>query len=486
MRALDRYTIESIGIPSIVLMEHAAMEVVSAMEGCLEGQPSILVVSGTGNNGADGLAAARLLRQKGCSVSIALVGDQERSTPEWRAQRVICEHMGIPELTGPLTAERISVSDFTVIVDAIFGTGLSRPVSGEALAAIAAVNAADAVTVSVDIPSGVSADTGAIMGSAVHADLTVALQAEKLGMALYPGHACCGRIVIRDIGIEESNAREGCRAYTLGEEDLDGLPSRPEYSNKGTFGRLLIAAGSVNMAGAAYLSGLAAYRSGAGLVRILTVEENREILQTLLPEAILTTYKAGDFSLSRVEECCSWATAVVIGPGLGRSASVDSLLNYFLQYAEVPMVLDADAINILAANPGMLRTLNKNVILTPHMGEMSRLTGVPIAELKKDIPAAAREFAAKYGCTLVLKDARTVAADPSGRIYVNTCGNSGMATGGSGDVLSGVIGGMLAEGLPVKDAAVYGVLRHSLAGDEAAELLGGRAMIARDIAWRLN
>lgn len=486
MRGMDRYSIETIGIPSIVLMEHAAAAAVDEMRGCLEGQPSILIVCGTGNNGADGLAMARLLDNEGYAVQVAPVGNQMKATEEWKTQAEICSRLGIPFVHQELSAEYIRSNRIGVVVDGLFGTGLSRMVTGAFQDAIEAINRSGAYVVSIDIPSGISADSGAVLGCAVKADLTVTFQCEKLGMALYPGKEYCGQTVVRDIGIPPVSQRTVApRAFTMDETDLEQMPERPAYSNKGTFGRVLVIAGAKNMAGAAILSGTGAYRSGAGLVRVLTVEENRVILQSTLPEAILTTYSGKELPLDVLEEACGWASSIVIGPGLGLSDQTTSLLRYVLQYRKAPVVIDADGLNTLAVHREMLDSLGENAVLTPHLGEMSRLIGMPVSHITMDLPETARTFSERYGAVLVMKDAKTLVADGKNRLYVNTCGNSGMATGGSGDVLAGVIGGLLAGGMEPFEAASYGVLLHSLAGDAAAAELGERAVTAGEIARRI-
>ncbi len=486
MQGMDRYSIETIGIPSLVLMEHAAAVTVEEMRGCLKGQPSILIVCGTGNNGADGLAMARMLAGQGLRVQVAVVGNQMKATQEWKIQAEIVSRLEIPFVHQELTAEYIITNRISVVVDALFGTGLSRMVSGAFQDAVDAINRSGAYVVSVDIPSGISADSGAVLGCAVRADLTVTFQCEKLGMALYPGKEHCGQTVVRDIGIPTVSQRAvDPKAFTMDESDLDQMPERPACSNKGTFGRVLVIAGAKNMAGAAVLSGRGAYRSGAGLVRVLTVEENRVILQTSLPEAILTTCSGTELPLDVLEEACSWAKSIVIGPGLGMGDYTTSLLRYVLQYHKVPVVIDADGLNTLAAHREMLDLLGEDTVLTPHLGEMSRLIGMPVSHITMDLPETARTFSERYGAVLVMKDAKTLVAGGGKRLYVNTCGNSGMATGGSGDVLSGVIGGLLAGGMEPFEAASYGVLLHSLAGDAAAAELGERAVMAGDIARRI-
>ena len=489
MRSMDHHSIDTIGIPSIVLMERAAESVVQEMRGRLKGRPSILIVCGSGNNGADGLAMARMLMMAGYPTEIWVVGDPSHGTAEWKTQRQICENLGLNVTVAPLTAEVIAERKPEVIVDSMLGTGLSRLVKGAYAEAIEAINSSGAYVVAVDIASGISSDTGVALGSAVQADLTVTFQCQKLGTALYPGRSLSGELVVRDIGIAPASRKQVApRAFTMDAEDLAAMPKRPAYSNKGTFGRVLIVAGSKNMAGAAYLSATAAYRAGAGLVRIFTPEENREILQARVPEAIMTTYESGHLDLDVLKELCSWADAAVVGPGLGVTDDARTLVSYFLYNGEMPMVLDADALNIIAANQGLTEGFRPGLILTPHLGEMSRLTGKPIANMRIDLPDTARAYSRQYGVTMVLKDACTLVSDPEGeRIYVNTCGNSGMATGGSGDVLTGVIAALAASGdFAPFDAAAYGVLMHGTAGDQAAADLGERAVMAGDIARRIS
>ncbi len=483
MSAMDRHSIETMGIPSIVLMERAAQAVVQEMRGRLVGRPSILVICGTGNNGADGLAIARMLHQKGYPVMAWICGNVEKATQEWQIQQRICENLGIPLLGGILSAQWIQEKQFQVVVDALLGTGLSRNIDAGTQMLMEVVNQSDVYRVAVDIPSGICASNGAIMGGAIQADLTVTFQYQKLGTVLFPGRNYSGEVMVRDIGITHlSQKTVSPKAFTLEEEDMKNLPSRPAYSNKGTFGRLLVVAGSQDMAGAAYLSALAAYRVGAGLVRIYTPEENRMIMQTLLPEAILTTYRPDTLNLDQISWLCHWADAVVIGPGMGVSDWGKSLLAYFLQMGTMPMVLDADALNILAKYPALMEGLRPGLIFTPHLGEMSRLTGLSTAQLAANLPEVTRSFSRHYGVTLVLKDACTLVSQTGEKLYVNTNGNAGMATAGSGDVLAGILGGLLAEKrMSVFETACYGVFLHGRAGDLARGEKGERSIMARDL-----
>ncbi|MCD8124472.1 MAG: NAD(P)H-hydrate dehydratase [Lachnospiraceae bacterium] len=486
MRQLDGYSIRTMGIPSVVLMERAALTVEEEIRKRFPAGQKVLILSGTGNNGADGLALARMLTLDGDDVQVIVTGNRAHATEEWLTQFAVCDKMKIPATPEIPNRAEMRRAGYDIIVDAMLGTGLSRMVSGKISDCMDAVNASGAFVVAVDTPSGISADTGCVLGNAVRADLTVTFEYEKIGLVLFPGARYAGECVVRHIGILPQGLEEAAPgAFTLFAEDLSDLPERPQDSNKGTFGRVLVVAGSRNMAGAAILAAEAAYRAGAGLVRVCTPECNRQIVQTALPEALFTPC-AEEFSMEQMAELCRWASAIVVGPGLGTGRQATQSLCYILQYGEVPTVVDADGLNILAAKPELQELLRENCILTPHLGEMSRLTGKPIANIRTDVIGCALDYAEHHGVILVQKDARTVVASPDGKTcYVNTCGNSGMSTGGSGDVLSGILGGLLAGGSEPQRAAVWGVLMHACAGDRAAAARGERAMLAGDILAHL-
>ncbi len=491
MKAVDGWTIEQIGIPSLVLMERAALAVAQEVEARAGKKERIWCACGCGNNGADGVAAARMLHLAGYPVVIVYIGDRERGSQEFKLQASIAERLGI---------SLIEFAEFIpgrcdVLVDAVFGVGLSRPVAGEYREFLEMLkDAAPRLTVAVDMPSGISSDTGRVMGCALRADVTVTFGWEKLGTALYPGRLYGGQVIVADIGFpgeavnQAPGAQEGIRAFCLDEEDKKELPQRPAYSNKGTFGKVLIAAGSRNMGGAAFLSARAAYRSGAGLVKILTDEANRDFLLTRLPEAILETYEPEDFEgqpeLMRrlVEECCGWADAVVVGPGLGQSRYAKVLVEMVLTTACTPIIVDADALNLIAANPELAGYFTENIIITPHLGEMARLTGKTVEQMKERLPETAAEYAGHYGITCVLKDAATVTALRDGRVCVNKSGNSAMAKAGSGDVLTGVIAGLLAQGMDETLAAPMGVYLHGQAGDLWRRENGAYGLLAGELA----
>ncbi len=501
MKHCDSDTIEKIGIPSLVLMERAALSVVDEIRRANCDLRSVLVVCGSGNNGGDGFAVARLLDEQGVRVTVAFVGNEESMTEETATQRQICENCGIKISSNFMTRE------YTVIVDAIFGIGMSRTAQGRYAQVIDWINQQSAFKVAVDIPSGVSADTGAILGLAVEADLTVTFAYRKIGQVLFPGTEFCGKVVRREIGITADRFQRGIPSvFTYGEEDLSRIARRRPYSNKGTYGKVLLIAGSRGMSGAACLCAMAAYRSGSGLVRVFTPECNREIIQTYLPEAIVTTYSddcistggqtngIGEgiphysedrFPARELQEALAWSDVTGIGPGFGTGHLSEKILTTVLSEYQKPLVIDADGLNLLSGHMELLYETKASVILTPHIGEMMRLTDSTKEEILEDILRTARQFAREYGVVCALKDARTIASDGS-RVYVNTSGNNGMAVGGSGDILTGVICGLLAQRMPAFDATALGVYLHGLAGDAAQEKRSAYGMIARDIADQIG
>lgn len=495
MKEIDRYTIETIGIPSMVLMERAAMAVAEAvMEAAKEGD-RIWSVCGTGNNGADGIAAARMLYQQGYRVSILLCGDPEQGTVEYEQQLGIARALDVPI---------IEFHDFIpgscdVLIDAVFGVGLSRMIDGEYREVLEMLTGRGArEVIAVDIPSGIHSDSGQVMGMALQATVTVTFGYEKLGTVLYPGRAYSGRVVVKDIGFpKDSPTRVKAGVYTYEPEDEKRMPRRPAYSNKGTYGKVLVAAGSKHMSGAAYLSALAAYRMGAGLVKLLTVEENRVILQQQLPEAIIETYDPVDAwertegFQRQIQEACGWASVIVLGPGIGQESYTKQLVKEILEHAYVPIIIDADGLNTIAAYPELTQYYTENIIITPHLGEMARLTGKTVEQIQKNLIETAGDYSNEYGITCILKDAVTVAAGKDGQVYLNTSGNSGMAKAGAGDVLTGAIAGLLAQGEENWEAAVLGTYLHGMAGDRCVAdrgrgaNLGIHGMLARDIAHEL-
>lgn len=476
MQAIDAYTMDKIGIPSAVLMERAALSVVEEIERLNVSHGRVLIVVEGGNNGGDGLAVGRILLERGYKVDIYYIGGFEKVSQGFQQQWSILHHMGVR------FRKTIPNKEYAVIVDGIFGVGLSREVQGVQKKAIEAMNHMDAIKVAIDIPSGIDATTGEVLGTAFYADYTVTFGLKKLGMFFLDGIDACGTVICKPIGFPaQAVAYVKPMIYAYDNSDLDKLPKRVNNSNKGTYGRVAVIAGSKNMSGAAFLCSKAAYSTGAGLVKIYTHESNRTILQSQLPEAVMMTYDDYEGALACIEDALQWATVIVVGPGLGVDTVSERMLYELLMNAEVPMVVDADALNILSNNIELLRTSSVQIIMTPHMKEMSRLIQRPVEEIAKNRFAIAREFAKKMQVTLVLKDAKSIATNGGQQTYMNLAGNNGMSTGGSGDVLAGIIAGMLAGGLTLADAARMGTYVHCRAGDLAAEHKGNYAMLASDI-----
>lgn len=480
MKYCDENTSSYYGIPSIVLMERAALAVVQEMKLRQMDCRKVLVLCGSGNNGADGLAVARLLYLEGIQVQVYLTGEKKQFSPLMKQQYEITQKYGIPFVDD-------WNQDYSLVVDAIFGIGLSRKPDDRLAALLEQINQWNCQKLAVDIPSGVSADHGNLMGAAFRADVTVTFAYQKLGMLLYPAADYCGEILVADIGIDSNSWLDRKPSlFHLTREDLSLLEKRSPDGNKGTFGKVLLIAGTVSMAGAAVLAARAAYRAGCGLVQVYTPEENRTILQTAVPEAVLATYSGKKPDLSELNACLSWADVIVIGPGLGKSDSARSILKNVLQNVAVPMVVDADALNIISEQPEQLLKPHTEMIVTPHIGEMARLTGLAPSYIKENIVSSAEEFARTYNVICVLKDCRSVVAVPYGRTYLNLSGNDGMATAGSGDVLSGIIGSLIAQGNRPEYAAALGVYVHGLAGEAAAENSSRRSIMAQDLTEALQ
>ena len=369
-----------------------------------------------------------------------------------------------------------------MIIDAVFGVGLSRKVEGRYRQVIEQMNRMRGTKFAVDIPSGLSATTGCILGCAFKADYTVTFQLKKIGLELSQGRTMAGRVIVPDIGISTDSICEDQEIVRTAGKDIyrKMLPDRPEDSNKGTYGRLLVIAGSKGMAGAAYLNAHAAYMTGAGLVRIYTSSDNREILQTLLPEAIITTYE--EYNKEELLSLLTWADSVCIGSGLGMSRLSEKILKTVMEYVKVPCLIDADGLNLLAENKNYLNQMaERRFVITPHMKEMSRLTGTPVEELKADRIQILKDFISRYRITCVLKDSRTLIASEEKGIRMNLTGNSAMAKAGSGDVLAGVISGWMVQGKEAEDAAELGTYIHGLSGDLAKFEKGVYSVMARDL-----
>ena len=474
MKNCDQVTMEKFGMPSLVLMERAALACVDALLASGASLRKVLVVCGSGNNGGDGLAIARLLFLEGIDVTVLFAGKEASCTSQTAVQKKICETYGVTFCGNP------NMNEYTDIVDALFGIGLSRNITGDSAQWIAQINQSPAFVLAVDIPSGIDGNTGAVRGIAVKADLTVTFAFEQPGLYIGKGRDYTGKIICSQIGITKESL-QGMRPvfYCYDKTDFSRLPVRHATDNKGSCGKVLLIAGSQKMCGAAVLSVKAAYRSGAGLVRILTDSCNKPVILQAVPEAIVDVT---DGILGKdLEKLMDWADVAAIGPGIGMEAEKLEILRYVMECDKKPLILDADALNLAAAYDLPLSSYQSGMVITPHPGEMARLCKTSILEIIGNLPYFAADFARKNHLICVLKDAGTVVSDGRER-YINVSGNSGMATGGSGDVLTGIVAGLAASGMTLFEAAKLGVYLHGCAGDAAAQKRGKRSLLAGDIA----
>ena len=433
MKNLDQKTIE-MGIPSLVLMERAALSVADEIMFRRLPMQKVLVVCGTGNNAGDGIAVARILYLRGIAVDVFIAGERIKFSDQMRQQVIAAENFGLHFINSA------DYQKYTLIIDAIFGIGLKRDVTGFYAKVIKEINLCDAFKVSVDIPSGIHTDDGRVMGTAVKADMTVTFAALKTGLCLYPGAAYAGEVLVKDIGIPVPvfGSDEACSVYACEDQDLKIRPDRFPAGNKSTFGKLLIIAGSEKMCGAAYLSAKAAMHTGAGMVKLYTHSLNRSPVFSRLPELLITTYDEEGWDAEPLIKDMEWADFVLIGPGLDTGVLSTKILNTFLDNCRKPALMDADALNMISVRKEVLKDLPYPIVITPHIGEMARLTGYSSAEIKAAPFRIAEEFASEYGVTCMLKDARTVIAEPDHSKYINLSGNSTLSKAGSGDILAGM------------------------------------------------
>ena len=483
MREMESAFLIGTGYPSMLLMEHAAQAVVRELAKLVPADARVLFVCGGGNNGGDGCAAARLWMQQGGRATVWLLKNPSQMKNDAGMNARLLNACGAT--LNVLYEECVLPRDCAAIVDALYGTGLSRAPEGVALDAVRCINASGLPVVSVDIPSGVDGATGQVLGEAVRASVTVTFHRAKHGHMLLPGRACTGRLVIEDIGILPD--WDGAQGYEVTQEaDARAmLPVRPFDANKGTFGHVLVVAGSEGMAGAACLCANAALRSGAGLVSCACARPVLPVLQSTAPCATARVVSEGrvigEDAAPLLEQLLHGKRALAIGPGLGQSGSTFAAIAPLMQ-GDTPKVIDADALNLLALNGG---GVGRNTVLTPHPGEMARLCGVTVGEILEAPVEYAQQLASDLGACVLLKGATTVITMGED-VALDVSGCDGMATGGSGDVLTGVIAGLLAQGLPPMDAARAGALYHGLAGEAAQAVLGARAVTAADVMAHLR
>jgi hydroxyethylthiazole kinase-like uncharacterized protein yjeF len=499
MREADRCTIDDVGISSLVLMENAGRQVVAAIEAAYESQldERIGILCGKGNNGGDGFVVARTLIQRGVDATVFVIGTVADVRGDARTNLDILGRLGVPvvEVADEQTWELhfSEISQCSLLVDAMFGTGLTSALAGMMETVAADINAADIPVVSIDLPSGMSADTPHLVGDCIEASMTVTLAAPKLPLVLLPGEPYAGDVVVADIGIPPDvlEGLDGPRIDLLTPEHVRGLiEPRAAESHKGDFGRVTIVAGSRGKSGAAHLAAVGALRSGAGLVTVATPAACQAILASMTPE-VMTEALAESSDGTVVDAALETVLAlqhdvIACGPGLGRGPAVAEFVRGLLDRAAVPLILDADALTVLADDPAALEGRDERVvIITPHPGEMARLIGVSVDDVLANRLQVAADFAATRRVYVVLKGHRTIIATPEGRVFINPTGNAGMATGGTGDVLTGMIAAWLAQLLDAEAACQLAVFLHGAAGDLAEHRQGAAAMIATDVVMCL-
>jgi len=487
MREIDRRTITAYGIPGQVLMERAGLCVAGRVRE-FYGHRKVIVLAGAGNNGGDGLVAARVLFNSGSNVRVFMLSKEADLSPGCRSQFKIAKKMGVPIESG----KQPDVKDFhnAVVIDAILGTGLNKPVRAQAARIIRIINNTAVPVVAVDIPSGISSDTGSIMGDAVMADMTVTFGLPKIGHYLHPGAGHTGKLFVEDIGFPPELTTSDKIRTTLIDRQTAALmvPERPAFSHKGDYGHVLVVAGSRGKTGAALMAAKACLRSGAGLVTLGVPETIANTVQSMVLEVMVLPLPddgTGTLSAKALDDILAFIAGKVdvcaIGPGLRVTQGTRHVTSGLISVSTVPLVIDADGVNALQGNAKVLRKSKSPVILTPHIGEMSRLLDKKRKELISDPVFFAREFSSDSGACLVLKGAPTLIASPEGQLFINTAGNAGMATAGSGDVLTGVIAGLLGQGTSPLEASILGAYLHGLSGDLAAEEKGLHSLIAGDI-----
>lgn len=497
MGKIDKFSIEQIKIPGMVLMENAALKIVKHIELYLQQKQlverNIVIVAGKGNNAGDAFAVARHLIINGSRVKLYCLFDKESINGDARLNYDILQRVGIVteylENDIGLESLRSDIKNAHLVIDGIFGTGFKGQVKGNIVQAIELINNNSNYTIAIDIASGIESATGKAANTCVQAHKTVTFELPKIGQLIYPGAQYTGQLVVESIGIPKQ-ATESIKINTnlTDREFIKAvIPKRKAEFNKGNCGKVVIVTGSLGMAGSGCIAAKASLRTGAGLVYIAAPSTLLNIYQSVVPEAIaiqlednngIISEESISTILERIEKC----NVAAIGPGLSTDDSIYNIISSIGENANIPVVLDADALNVVAKNIDILSKFKKEVVLTPHPGEMSRLTGLDISYIQSNRIEVARKYASQWGVVVVLKGARTIIADKSGEIYINPTGNAGMATAGSGDALTGIIASLIGQGIGVFNAAVAGVYLHGLAGDIAAEAKGEHGLNAMDIA----
>jgi NAD(P)H-hydrate epimerase len=495
MRKMDQLTIESFGIPGIVLMENAGRGATEILLDNFHGliQKKVAVVAGRGNNGGDGFVIARYLAQKGINVSVYLLAPSETIRGDAAANLNLLAPLAIPVIEIPdqnaFSANKSALVHQNIWVDAILGTGLKSEVRDYFRYVIDFMNQSGKPIFAVDIPSGLDSDTGQPCGTCICAQATATFAFAKTGHMLFPGAKLTGKLEIVDIGIPPHIAEEvRPLQYLLTRDRVHAyFKPRPPDAHKGTNGHLLVLAGSPGKTGAAVMTALSAMRMGAGLVSLGIPQSLNPVLETQalevmtcpLPESV--DGMLDESSFDAVRELLGDKKCLAIGPGIGTAATTKNLVHRITQECILPMVLDADGLNCLAGNTKLLNDLKAPAVLTPHPGEMARLIDATPDQIQKDRISCSRDFAKKFNVHVVLKGARTVIAHPDGRVFVNPTGNPGMASGGMGDVLTGMIAGLISQGFKVESATHAAVYLHGAAADALVKTKGPFGFLASDL-----
>lgn len=492
MKKLDEISTNEYGIPGLVLMENAGLAVVQQIEKLDIPKKHAVVICGTGNNGGDGFVIARHLYNRGWKVNVLVCGNAGKIKGDALVNHTAARNIGVPfygiDDNSIDLAERL-IREGSLIVDAMLGTGVKGTLRGLYRTIVEKVNESDAYTISVDIPSGLDADTGFSGEGCIAADCTVTFQLPKVGLVINDGPKACGDLKVADISIPEAAVTSMKLSMNLLEKDMikELIPNRDFNTHKGSFGRVFAAACSKGMEGSGLLSAKAALRSGAGTVLLGLPDSLKRFFSSDAPEIMTMgledkgTGKLAKECILQLLETAEKSSTLLIGPGLTNDEDIREIMNEVIMNCKVPMVIDADGLNAIASNPEVLKRRKAEIVITPHPGEMARLCGCKTMDIQRDRLGYAGRFAEDFGVAVVLKGYRTIIALPDGMIYINPTGNPGMATAGSGDVLAGIISGFAAQKFKLSDAAVCGVYIHGAAGDCAAGKIGEYGLKAGDI-----
>jgi len=501
MRKIEDSATENIGIPTLLLMENAAIRLAEHCLAYLNAQstkqrtakikPKVIILAGIGGNGGDGLALARHLYLNDVDVRIVVAGDISSIQGDSYVNLNIVRNMGltihsIPSSESMMNNIPYMIESSDLVVDALFGAGLNRQIAGNYKSIVDTINNCSSYVISVDVPSGICADTGQVLGSSVKADLTVTLGFPKIGIMLHPGASYAGEINIADISLPNLSTNDPETSIYTDKEIPAIIPTRPPRSNKGSFGRVFAFVGSSGMPGAAVLSATAAYKAGAGYVYACVIPPVAQVLQNNLKETV--TYIVPEYdgyyckeSFDAIADDLNKSDVIMIGPGIGHKPHISEFVFRLIETAESSLVIDADALNAVSEDVNILKKLKAPCVITPHPGEMSRLTGLSISNILNNTIQTANDFSHEYGVITLLKDARTIVADPNGQNYINVSGSSALAKAGSGDVLTGIIASFIAQGLDPFTAAKLGAYVHGKAGELAGKELSNYGVLASDL-----